>query len=217
MGDVISVTTLNPVASLTSARILSPSSSSPWKEYGDERGLNAPPLNMVAPYFFTSLAMVMACSRLSTAQGPATMAMRSPPTSTLPILIMESSFFICRLTSLYAVDMGTISTTPSWAMKNSFVKLFLPIIPIIFCPPPPGSCTMHPFSARTLFSWLFSTWVIPFSNMSIMIFSPCSILLYNFTIQFHYTISPCIFTIQLNSNHTIFQTKKALKAVLPGL
>ena len=48
-GSISSVTTGSPVSSRASRRIASASSPSPWKVYGDVRGLNAPPRSIVAP------------------------------------------------------------------------------------------------------------------------------------------------------------------------
>ena len=59
-----------PVSSEAVFMYLKPSSSSPWKEYGEVRGLYAPPRRMVAPAFFTALAMHSNCSSVSTAHGP---------------------------------------------------------------------------------------------------------------------------------------------------
>ena len=39
----------NPVASLAATRISNPADPIPWKAYGDVLGLNAPPLNRLAP------------------------------------------------------------------------------------------------------------------------------------------------------------------------
>src|SRR2546426_407719 len=61
-----SVTTGSPVSRLASARYLSPSSSSPWKEYGDVRGLKAPPRKTRAPAALTFAATSSTCPRDST-------------------------------------------------------------------------------------------------------------------------------------------------------
>src|SRR5437870_7684881 len=66
-----SVTTGSPVSRLASARYLSPSSSSPWKEYGDVRGLKAPPRKTRAPAALTFAATSSTCPRDSTEHGPA--------------------------------------------------------------------------------------------------------------------------------------------------
>ena len=46
----------------------------PWKEYGEVRGLKAPPRRMPAPAAFTAFATSMTCSGVSTEQGPAMIA-----------------------------------------------------------------------------------------------------------------------------------------------
>ena len=48
-ASTTSVTTGSPVAARTSARISSPATPSPWKAYGEVRGLKAPPRSSVAP------------------------------------------------------------------------------------------------------------------------------------------------------------------------
>src|SRR5207245_7846226 len=70
-GSMTSVTTGSPVSRLASARYLSPSSSSPWKEYGDVRGLKAPPRKTRAPAALTFAATSSTCPRDSTEHGPA--------------------------------------------------------------------------------------------------------------------------------------------------
>ena len=68
----ISMTSLmisRPVRSPTSRSSLSPSRPMPWKEYGELRGLNAPPRRNEAPADFTCSATVKICSRDSTEQG----------------------------------------------------------------------------------------------------------------------------------------------------
>ena len=51
-----------------------PSALSPWKSYGDVRGLNAPPRSIVAPEALTLFATEIICSSLSTEHGPAIIA-----------------------------------------------------------------------------------------------------------------------------------------------
>ena len=51
----------------------------PWKEYGEERGLKAPPRNRLAPPAATSARGVSIWSRDSTVQGPAIREKCSPP------------------------------------------------------------------------------------------------------------------------------------------
>ena len=70
-GSISSVTTGRPVSSLASRRIVSASSPSPWKVYGEVRGLKAPPRSIVAPASATARAVSSVCSRYSTVHGPA--------------------------------------------------------------------------------------------------------------------------------------------------
>jgi hypothetical protein len=66
-----SVTSGSPVSARASARIVSASSPSPWKVYGEVRGLNAPPRSMLAPLAATARAVSSVWARYSTVQGPA--------------------------------------------------------------------------------------------------------------------------------------------------
>ena len=70
-GSISSVTSGRPVSSRASARISSASTPSPWNAYGDVRGLNAPPRNIVTPWAATTRAVSIVCSRVSTVHGPA--------------------------------------------------------------------------------------------------------------------------------------------------
>ena len=53
-----SVTTGSPLSALAAASRWRPSCPRPWKEYGDVRGLYAPPRNSEAPASRTTLAVV---------------------------------------------------------------------------------------------------------------------------------------------------------------
>ena len=103
-ASTTSVTTGIPVAALTSARILSPSTPRPWNAYGDVRGLNAPPRRIVAPADCAISAASWVCCTLSTAQGPAISVTASGPIGTcrpgVPTHTVERSGWCCRLTSL---------------------------------------------------------------------------------------------------------------------
>ena len=63
----------------------------PWKEYGEVRGLKAPPRRMVAPASLTALAVANTCSGVSTEQGPAMIAKWPPPIFTPLTSTMVSS------------------------------------------------------------------------------------------------------------------------------
>ena len=85
-GSISSVTIGRPVSSFASRRISSASKPMPWKEYGDVRGLKAPPRSQVAPAAATARAVSSVCSRYSTVHGPAISPnqpspMRRPSTS----------------------------------------------------------------------------------------------------------------------------------------
>ena len=77
-----SVTIGSPVSSRTSARIFSPASPSPWKAYGEVRGLNAPPRSSDAPAARAICAAARVCSGVSTAHGPAITVSVSGPIGT---------------------------------------------------------------------------------------------------------------------------------------
>ena len=70
-GSSSSVTIGRPVSSRASRSTSSASSPSPWKLYGEVRGLNAPPRSIVAPASATARAVSSVCSRYSTVHGPA--------------------------------------------------------------------------------------------------------------------------------------------------
>ncbi len=64
---------------------------SPWKEYGELRGLNAPPRSAVAPAARTRWAAATICSSDSTEHGPAMIGTSLPPNVT-PGAIVTSVF-----------------------------------------------------------------------------------------------------------------------------
>src|SRR5512143_2149585 len=79
-----SVTIGRPVSSRAFASHSSPCSPSPWKLYGEDRGLNAPPRSTVAPASRTRRAVSTICRSVSTEHGPAITTTSSPPTVTPP-------------------------------------------------------------------------------------------------------------------------------------
>ncbi len=86
---------------LAAARsIRKPSSPSPWKLYGELRGLNAPPRRILAPAFFTAAAAALTCSSVSAEQGPAITMTSSPPMRTSPTDTTLPSGLNARLASL---------------------------------------------------------------------------------------------------------------------
>ena len=63
-----------------------PSSPSPWKLYGELRGLKAPPRRIFAPARLTAAAVASTCSSVSAEHGPAITMTSSPPIRTSPIV-----------------------------------------------------------------------------------------------------------------------------------
>ena len=57
--SITSVMSFRSWASAPVRSIRSPSSPSPWKLYGDERGLKAPPRSTLAPARFTAAAVAL--------------------------------------------------------------------------------------------------------------------------------------------------------------
>ena len=78
----------------------SPSSPRPWKLYGDERGLNAPPRSTLAPARLTAAAVAFTCASFSAEHGPAMTMTSSPPMRTSPTVMTVSSGLNVRLASL---------------------------------------------------------------------------------------------------------------------
>ena len=78
-GSITSVMMGRPVRSRASASRRSPSRPSPWKAYGEVRGLNAPPRRSVAPASATPCATSKSWSRDSIEQGPAISVSEPPP------------------------------------------------------------------------------------------------------------------------------------------
>ena len=99
-GSMTSVTIGSPVSRFASANSFRPSSSSPWKAYGEVRGLNAPPRRTRAPAAFTFSAASSSCSRDSIAHGPAMTTIRVPPIVTSPTRTSVGSSRTSRLASL---------------------------------------------------------------------------------------------------------------------
>ncbi len=85
----------------------------PWNEYGDVRGLNAPPRSACAPAALTASAAASTCSLLSIAHGPAITANRLPPISILPTLIRDPSGRTSRDASLNDRTTGITRSTPA--------------------------------------------------------------------------------------------------------
>ena len=74
-----SVTSFRSWRSAAARSIRSPASPSPWKLYGELRGLNAPPRRIFAPARLTAAAVASTCSSDSAEHGPAITMTSSPP------------------------------------------------------------------------------------------------------------------------------------------
>ena len=98
--------------------IRSPSSPSPWKLYGELRGLKAPPRSTFAPARFTAAAAASTCCSFSAEQGPAMTITSSPPIRTSPTEMTLFSGLNVRLASLYGSVMRTTSCTPSSTSRS---------------------------------------------------------------------------------------------------
>src|SRR6267143_991553 len=124
MSD-ISATQPRPVSSIASVQIRSPVSSralassrrpglpSPWNEYGELRGFQAPPRSTTAPASFTWRAASMIWRSVSTEQGPAIATTSVPPNAPPPgRRTTVGSAFHSRLTCLYGCETWMTSWTP---------------------------------------------------------------------------------------------------------
>src|SRR5918994_3323565 len=117
-ASISSVTIGSPVSALASASRRRPSCPSPWKEYGEERGLYAPPRKRLAPPAATARAAVITWSRDSTVQGPAMSENLSPPILRPSIsTTVRSPGRSWADDSLNGLRMGTTWATPSWPSR----------------------------------------------------------------------------------------------------
>ena len=121
-GSSSSVTIGSPVSSRASRRMASASTPSPWKAYGDVRGLNAPPRSIVAPAAATTRAVSSVCSRVSTVHGPAMSPNQPSPILRPRASITVGSGEISRETSLYGLRIGSTCSTPGYASSGSVVE-----------------------------------------------------------------------------------------------
>ena len=113
--SITSVTMGSPVSARTSASMRSAVSPSPWKAYGEVRGLKAPPRSIPAPAARTACAVSRSISRPSTEQGPATTASRRPPMAApapSPTRTTVGSAANSRAASLKGFMMGVTLSTP---------------------------------------------------------------------------------------------------------
>ena len=116
---MISVTIGSSVSRFAARRSSSPSARSPWKEYGEVRGLNAPPRSSFAPAAFTLLATLIICSSLSIEQGPAITVALPPPISASPTLITVSAGWNFLFAALFGSDTLRTASTIERAARSS--------------------------------------------------------------------------------------------------
>ena len=163
VGVMTSVTNGIPVFSRASARSFRPSSSRPWKLYGEVRGLNAPPRSTCAPAFFTTSALFRICSRVSTEHGPAMTTNCKPPIEYLPTLTTVFSFRISLLASLNGLRIGITLSTPGATSRdcNWVLLRSSPTHPITVRSVPTIGCAWKPYSFIFSMTWLNSAFVAP--------------------------------------------------------
>src|SRR5665647_2933323 len=146
-----SVTIGSPVSRRARASSSSPFLPRPWKEYGELRGLNAPPRNALAPASRTCCAASTIWCSFSTEQGPAMIGMSLPPKTT-PGAIVTSVFSWrhSRDTCLYGRETWMISATPSSDSKREpSTRPSLPTRPtVVRCAPGMGRPS-YPISVMT--------------------------------------------------------------------
>ncbi len=132
LGVITSVITGRPVWRRASARWRSPARPSPWKAYGEVRGLKAPPLRMWPPASRTARAVSSSISSFSTLHGPAISTTSSPPmVRPLARVITVSERRNSRPLSLYGRVIRTTSSTDwSWVKASFTEKGSWPITPM---------------------------------------------------------------------------------------
>ena len=81
-----------PVCSRMRLRMWRPSTPSPWKEYGDVRGLKAEARMISSPRSRSIRAESRPCDSLSSAQGPPKITRSLLPSCWLPIGILVLDF-----------------------------------------------------------------------------------------------------------------------------
>ena len=110
-SDTVAIPNSSPAA----LRIFSPSTPIPWNEYGEVRGLYAPPRSTFAPAFATLFAVSNTCLSFSMVHGPAITTTSGPPIETLPARMMVFSLRKVLPASLY----GSLTRTTSWTPSQS--------------------------------------------------------------------------------------------------
>ena len=148
-GSISSVTSGRPVSSRASARILRPSTPSPWKAYGEVRGLKAPPRSIVTPCSATTRAVSNVCSRVSTVHGPAMKPKYESPIRRPRVSITVGSRRSSRETSLYGLTIGSTCSTPGYPSSGRVASSSRsPIAPITVASRPWLTCALAPASSR---------------------------------------------------------------------
>ena len=103
--------------------ICSASLPSPWNEYGEERGLKAPPRRIEAPADRTATAVSLSMARFSTEQGPAMMVSSLPPmTASAPTRTTVRFTANSREASLYGLSTGITDSTPGIERSGSSMR-----------------------------------------------------------------------------------------------
>src|SRR5215207_954472 len=69
LASMTSEISFSPCWSAPARSMRSPSSPCPWKLYGDDRGLKAPPRRNLPPARFTAAAVAFTCSSVSAEHG----------------------------------------------------------------------------------------------------------------------------------------------------
>ncbi len=146
LTSITSETSFRFSAFAASRSIRSPSSPSPWKLYGELRGLNAPPRKIFAPARRTAAAVARTCVSLSAEHGPAMTITSSPPIRTSPTVTTVSSGLKVRLASLYGSEMRSTSCTPSSISISAVSGCPCPTAPSTVRVTPVDRCTSIPIS-----------------------------------------------------------------------
>ena len=156
--SITSVTIGRPVSSFASWRRRRPSTPRPWNEYGEVRGLYAPPRSIATPASLTTRATSSVCSRLSTVQGPAIRPKCSPPTlRSSTSTTVRSPLRNCAEASLYGFRIGTRWSTPGAPSSPSeATRSRSPIAPITVSNSPLEICAEQPTCSIRSTTWPIS-------------------------------------------------------------
>ena len=173
---ISSVTMGSPVSCLAISSRRMPSPCSPWKSYGDVRGLNAPPRSSCAPAALTAFATYTICSSDSTEHGPAIIAKCPPPNFASPTETTVSSGWNLRLQHLKGSETRlTESTISRLSSKDISIRLVSPTRPSTVWYSPSEGCTSILWLRSQLMSWFrFSSGTLCF-NTTIMVLTSSTI------------------------------------------